>query len=256
MTSAARPSYQCPVRTLMMIAVVGIGIGLQSNRAAAEPAEIEVKGESQIGGWGKQGRVRLPRGAWAERLSIDASPRLVELELKTTSKEKPWHLLTDLRPDHHYRVRPDPCCVIAIIDDDSDLRPADRASPSCEAGKRECAPGTTSVPSFIAYDPRCGEGDTCVEPIEVQLDVAPAALAAGPLALFVGDLADSPLAVATVGDTTWRSWPWTRETSPVRVQLRRGKQVIWSRHVQLRLAHRYRIVIPADPTQLSIVREK
>jgi hypothetical protein len=131
-----------------------------------------------------------------------------------------------------------------------------------------------NVSSWIVRDDRCKfEEHTCVRGIRVRFAVAPSALRAGPLEVLVEDdqiaewtftldgdrvlvrRLDDPPAPVRGGVTGWQGWPWSRETSPARVLVRRAGAVLWERDVQLRLEHRYTIRIPDDASAVEIVRE-
>ena len=281
MTQRTRPDnvlrYCRAMQAPLWFVAIALGVlplAAQAAPPAAANARLVVETKSKLaalagGKWSKEARVRVPGGAWSAELEVAPGPALTELEFRAVSKEpRPRRLLLDLSPGHAYRVTPDPCCALAIWDDDSTLRPEARATPACASsqGGKECPAGTVAVPSWIASDPRCGDQHTCVGPIEVAFEVELAALGEGPLQLYV-DSVEQPAwtihrqdASVVVRNTdgqvasTWSEWPWGRETSPVRVELRRGTKILWSRAVQLRHEQRYRIQIPADPSRLSISR--
>ena len=248
---------------MLLVPGLALVVSLAAPTTALPSASLVVKGRPLVAqkrvedAFGEAAKVRLKDGAWSQKLDIAPSTTLVPLEFRANDQDKaPWTLLIDVQPGHHYRLTPDPCCTLAIHDDDSDLHPERKATPACAAPKDgACPAGLVSVPSWIAQDGRCGDAHACVGPIEVQFDVAAEALGRGPLSVRV-ESDEDVFTLTSAGATAWQAWPWGRETSPARVEVRRGNQVLWQRAVQLRHEHRYRIIVPADPTQLRIVRER
>jgi hypothetical protein len=281
--AVTRASLVLPLALAFALAPLASSAGdesvASSPRADAAEVSIDTTDAMMRGTWGRSadpwvsdGRTTIHRGAG--KLAIEAGRRLVELRFGTRREAPGDRLLLDLRPGHHYRVHPDPCCFVAIEDFDSDLRPERRRRPTCVEAGGECPEGMVSVPSWIARDERCKfEQHTCVRRIQVRFAVSPAALRAGPLEVLVesdeladwtftldGDrvlvrrLDDRPAPVRG-GVTAWDGWPWSRETSPASVIVRRAKAVLWERSVQLRLEHRYTIHIPDDAAAVEITRE-
>lgn len=224
---------------------------------ASPPATLEVQQERfrhpLVGDPKVRAELRLPGDAWGAAVTVPGGAQLVALELRSRANDRhPRQLLVDIEPGHHYYVGPDPCCFVAIVDADSTLRPEASASAICD-GHAECVAPYTSVPSFVAQDPRCGEAHVCVRYSEVRFEVAPSAAAAGSLSVRVGGH-QSPTFVLDK-DLGWQRWPWTRHDSPTSVELWRGKTRVWAREVQLRLEHRYVIAVGGDGSQVTISRQ-
>ncbi len=249
--------------------------------ARAEPGTIRIAG-TDLGVremWGRaaaptltDGKTTIQRGRPGD-LALPVGRRLAELQFRASPREQPWKLLIDARENHRYRVHPDPCCFLAIEDLDSDLNPEARAKPLCVDYGGECQDGYANVPSWIARDSRCGEEQhTCVRVTRVRFEISRAALRTGPLEIFVEDRDEPAWILSLDGDRVmlqrgrdepraplaaadWETWPWTRETSPARVLIRRGGALLWEREVQLRLEHRYTIRVNEDPKATEIFRE-
>lgn len=224
---------------------------------ASPPATLQVDQkqfrEPAFGDPKRKPELRVPGGAWGTTLSVPGGTQLVELELRERPNDRhPRQLLVDIEPGHRYRVGPDPCCFVAIADADATLRQESEGA-ICD-GRPECVAPYTSVPSFVAQDPRCGEAHVCVRQSEVRFEVTASAAAAGALSVrFAGDA--SAFAGALDKVVGWQLWPWIRHDSPTSVEIWRGKTRLWARDVQLRLEHRYVIAVSGDGSQVTIQRQ-